>query len=72
MKPAERFFSKTSIIIVLNLNKSINLWSVPVNTLEDKVRDEEEKEQLSFPFLSCISRTDQTEMAAEDVEITGT
>lgn len=43
MKLAERFFSQTSVIITVSLNKSINLCSVLVNNVDDKVEDKEEQ-----------------------------
>lgn len=43
MKLAERFFSQPSVIITVSLNKSINLCSVLVNNVDDKVEDKEEQ-----------------------------
>lgn len=45
---------------------------MPVNTVEDKVKDEEEKEKLPFQFLRCISRTNHIGLAVEDGGMTGT
>ena len=71
MKLSERFFSQTFVIITLSLNKSINLCSVLVNNIDNKVEDEEEQRITAISIFKCILRTDHTRMVVEDTEITG-
>ena len=71
MKLSERFFSQTFVIITLSLNKSINLCSVLVNNIGDKVEDEEEQRITAISIFKFILRTDHTRMVVEDTEITG-
>lgn len=43
-----------------------------VNTVDDKVEDEEVQRITVISILKCILRTDHRRRSVEDIEITGT